>query len=162
MASIDPIGMPVELLTRDSVPDGTRDRRALQELERVFLKELLKEMRASIPESEGMFKKSHATRMFEDMMYDVFAGKMAESGQLGIADTIQAQIDAQEAAQGLDPSGSPDFLNVDRSGRQAGPMMPLEGSDRQQVPEEHSFMPIGPESATIGLKLKELPGLVDE
>lgn len=98
MDALAPVGMPMELLTQSNLSDEARDRKALVELERVFLKELLKEMRATIPESEGMFKKSTGTKMFEDMMYDVFAGQMAESGQLGIADAIQEQIDLQEQA----------------------------------------------------------------
>lgn len=72
-----------------------RSERALKELEGLFLKELLKEMRKSVPD-KGIFKKSHATEMYEEMLDEVFSQAMAGSGQFGIAKQIAAQLQLRE------------------------------------------------------------------
>ena len=72
-----------------------RSEQAFKELEGLFLKELLKEMRKSIPD-EGIFEKSHATKMYEEMLDEVFSQAMAESGQFGIAKQIAAQLQLRE------------------------------------------------------------------
>ena len=63
--------------------EGARDKKAFQEMEELFISTLFKEMRKSIP-SGGMFEKSHATKMFEEMMDEAFAKQAAASGQFAI------------------------------------------------------------------------------
>lgn len=72
-----------------------RSEQAFKDLEGLFLKELLKEMRKSVPD-EGIFKKSHATEMYEEMLDDVYIKAMADSGQFGIAKQIAAQLQLRE------------------------------------------------------------------
>ncbi len=79
-----------------------RSERAFKELEGLFLKELLKEMRKSVPD-EGIFKKSHATEMYEEMLDEVFSQAMAGSGQFGIAKQIAAQVLLREEGAGAEP-----------------------------------------------------------
>lgn len=73
---------------------ATRETQALQEFEQLFLYQMLKEMRNTVPEGgllgDGM-KKGH----FEEMMDDFLAGEMAASGQLGIAREMAAQLHAK-------------------------------------------------------------------
>ena len=79
-----------------------RSEQAFKDLEGLFLKELLKEMRKSIPD-EGIFKKSHATEMYEEMLDDVFSKAMADSGQFGIAKQIAAQVELREEGAAVQP-----------------------------------------------------------
>ncbi len=72
-----------------------RSEKAFKDLEGLFLNELLKEMRKSIPD-EGIFKKSHATKMYEEMLDEVYSQAMADSGQFGIAKQIAAQFRLRE------------------------------------------------------------------
>ncbi len=79
-----------------------RSEQAFKDLEGLFLKELLKEMRKSIPD-EGIFKKSHSTEMYEEMLDDVYSKAMADSGQFGIAKQVAAQIQLREESGKLQP-----------------------------------------------------------
>ena len=72
-----------------------RSEEAFKDLEALFINELLKEMRKTIP-NEGMFKKSHATEMYEAMLDEVFSKAMADSEQFGIAKQIAAQVQLRE------------------------------------------------------------------
>ena len=95
MLSIQPITeAPLKL---DQLTPGTEahSKRAFVEMEQMFIHQLLKEMRKSVPQST-LFGESRGRAFFEDMMDQVFAEKMAESGQLGIAKEMEAQYRAQQ------------------------------------------------------------------
>ncbi len=79
-----------------------RSEQAFKELEGLFLKELLKEMRKSTPD-EGIFKRSHATKMYEEMLDEVFSQAMADSRQFGIAKQIAAQVQLREEGARMKP-----------------------------------------------------------
>jgi len=68
-----------------------REKQALQEFERLFLYTLLKEMRKSVPE-DGLLDSGSSTRVYWDMLDDAMAGEMARSGQLGVANAMEAQL----------------------------------------------------------------------
>lgn len=72
-----------------------RSEKAFKDLEGLFMNELMKEMRKSIPD-EGIFKKSNATKMYEEMLDEVYSQAMADSGQFGIAKQIAAQFQLRE------------------------------------------------------------------
>ncbi len=76
-----------------------RSEKAFKDLEGLFFNELMKEMHKSIPD-DGIFKKSHATKMYEEMLNEVFAQAMADSGQFGIAKQIAAQVKLREEGAG--------------------------------------------------------------
>lgn len=61
------------------------------EFEAIFIKQMLNVMRQSV-EKSGMIDGGMAEEIFEDMLYDEYAKKMAESRQLGIADLIYRQL----------------------------------------------------------------------
>ncbi len=77
-----------------------RSDRAYKAFEAMFLQELLKEMRKTVPD-EGMFPKSPARKQYEEMLDGVMAQKMADSGQLGIAKHLQAEAKRQEESMAL-------------------------------------------------------------
>jgi flagellar protein FlgJ len=61
------------------------------EFEAIFIKQMLNAMRKSVDKS-GLIDGGMAEEIFEDMLYDEYAKKMAESRQLGIADIIYEQL----------------------------------------------------------------------
>jgi flagellar protein FlgJ len=77
-----------------------RSDRAYKAFEGMFLQELLKEMRKTVPDGD-LFPKSDAMKQYEDMLDGVLAQSMADSGQLGIAKQLQAEARRREAAETL-------------------------------------------------------------
>jgi Rod binding domain-containing protein len=83
---------------------GAREKTALRELEHYFLKTLLTEMRAT--ETKGaLFGDTPGSRFYQDLLNDKLAGLMAESGQVGVARQIEAQMRIAEAAKKTPPAG---------------------------------------------------------
>jgi len=70
-----------------------REKAALEEFEQVFLREMMKSMRKTVPDG-GLFPQSQQKSFFDEMLDDHLAHEMAKSGQLGVAKQIQAQLDA--------------------------------------------------------------------
>lgn len=68
-------------------------KKATQELESVFINMMMKTMRSSIPESEGIFKKSEAEKMFADMLDEEYAKNLSDAGGIGIGDMIFDQFE---------------------------------------------------------------------
>ncbi len=77
--------------------DALRD--ATDQLEAVFINMMMKTMRSSIPESEGIFKKSDSEKMFEEMLDDEYSTQMAKSGGIGISDMIFEQFEKSMASE---------------------------------------------------------------
>lgn len=77
-----------------------RSDRAYKSFEAMFLQEMLKEMRKTIPD-DGFFQKSPAMRQYEEMMDGVMAQSMADSSQLGIAKQLAAEAKRQEEGMAL-------------------------------------------------------------
>ena len=80
---------------------------AFKDLEALFVNELLKEMRKSIPD-DGLFEKNHARDVYESMLDTVFSEAIAKSGQFGIAKQLAEEIrvqDIQKAVQSSDTVG---------------------------------------------------------
>ncbi len=88
-------------------PDALgRVRQQATELEGVFLNTLMKEMFASL-ETEGDFGGGFAEETWRGMQAEQFAGVMAESGGIGLADSLMSDLLAlQESAQ-LSPTLPP-------------------------------------------------------
>lgn len=74
-----------------------RETEALKQFEQVFLFEMLKEMRKTVPDS-ALFESGGQKAYFEEMMDDFLAGEMASSGQLGVATQMAQQLHAREKA----------------------------------------------------------------
>ncbi|MCH4889322.1 peptidase [Acidaminobacter sp. JC074] len=73
--------------------DTSELRKAANEFEAVFLNMMMKTMRNSIPESEGIFKKSEAEKTFEGMLDEEMTKQMAQAGGIGIGDMIYEQFE---------------------------------------------------------------------
>ena len=61
------------------------------EFEAILIKQMLDAMRKSVPKS-GLLDGGMAEDFFEDMLYDEYAKKMAQTAQFGLADLIVKQL----------------------------------------------------------------------
>lgn len=92
--SIDP-RMVISPITQQPGDRKERDleslRESSREFETLFVMEMMKSMRKAIPDG-GLFEKSQATELFEEMM-DMETAKTATSGRgLGIAEAMYRQM----------------------------------------------------------------------
>jgi flagellar protein FlgJ len=90
---------PVSASLRTADPaefSGAKRRVALEELEHFFAYTLLREMRKSVPEG-GLFPKTPAGSLHEEMLDDALSGAMAKNGQLGVARMVDEQLRIAES-----------------------------------------------------------------
>ena len=85
---------------------NAKSERAFQELEQLFIKQLLTELRKTVPEN-SMFGSSPERRHFEDMFDDAIATEMSKSGQFGIASQMAEQLRIRELKQEVAPKLEP-------------------------------------------------------
>ncbi len=69
-------------------------KRTCQEFEAIFAEQMLKTMWKTVP-SEGLFPKSQAQRIWEDMYLEEMAKEISMGKGLGIADALFRQLSAQ-------------------------------------------------------------------
>lgn len=72
--------------------DTEQLKEACSELESVFINMMMKSMRSTVTEDEGIFSKSEAEKMFEGMLDEEFSSKMSKAGGIGIGDMIFDQM----------------------------------------------------------------------
>jgi len=142
-----------------------RETKALKEFEQLFLFQMLKEMRRTVPEG-GLFETSGVRKAyFDEMLDDYLAGQMAESGQLGIAREMQEQIDARNAPApsanpGISKDGATPGISLNHAGpsgipyrrTDAGIAIPAKDSLPLPIPVHRAGIPISP-SGSIGVPL---------
>jgi Rod binding domain-containing protein len=100
MLYVNPLSESSTLRMHAAGPEAAKDARqkqALQELERFFAYTLLKEMRRTTG-NNGLFDDSSAQKMHMELLDDALAKGIAESGQLGIASMIEAQLRQDDGA----------------------------------------------------------------
>lgn len=69
--------------------------KASQEFEALFVKQMLDTMRKTINKT-GLLDGGYAEDIFEDMLFDKYALKIAENGNLGLSDTLYRQLEAYD------------------------------------------------------------------
>ncbi len=99
MLYVNPLESGINLAT-GSVPESTAQRaRAFEELERLLVFSLLKEMRKTTEIRDGSSDSNEQTT-FKEMLDDALSGAMAKSGQFGVARAMEQQFAArQQSAQ---------------------------------------------------------------
>ncbi len=65
--------------------------KACVDFESLFVKQMLSAMRETVPK-DGLLDGGMGRDIFEDMLYDEYAKKMAQTASFGLADTIYLQI----------------------------------------------------------------------
>ena len=83
--------------------DSARLRQAASDLEGVFLSQLYKAMRETVPEGEGIFESSTAEGVFSSMLDEVMGAATADRLQGGLADALYNQLSRR--ISGLDTPG---------------------------------------------------------
>jgi len=61
------------------------------DFEAIFIKQMLDVMRKTV-QKEGLLNGGLSEDIFEDMLYDEYAKKMAQTAQFGLAETMYLQI----------------------------------------------------------------------
>jgi peptidoglycan hydrolase FlgJ len=69
--------------------------KACQDFEAVFIKQMLNVMKKTIHKT-GLLDGGFAEEVFEDMLYDEYAQKMAENAHFGLNDSIYRQLSQQK------------------------------------------------------------------
>lgn len=62
-----------------------------KEFESIFIKQMLNSMKSTVKKT-GLVKESMGEKLFDDMLYDEYAKKMANTSQFGIADMMYKQL----------------------------------------------------------------------
>ncbi|MBN2536095.1 MAG: rod-binding protein [Spirochaetales bacterium] len=65
--------------------------KACQDFEAIFIKQMLNVMKKTINKS-GLIDGGFAEEVFEDMLYDEYAKKMAENAGFGLSDSLYRQL----------------------------------------------------------------------
>ena len=91
---IAPIAQSPATLASVQSLEQIKEKKAFVEMEQLFLKMLLQEMRKTVPDG-GIFDTGLSGEFFESMLDDVLSMKMAESGQMQIAAAMEAQYGAR-------------------------------------------------------------------
>jgi flagellar protein FlgJ len=65
------------------------------DFEALFIKQMLNVMRKTV-EKQGLLDGGMSEDIFEDMLYDEYAKKMAQTAQFGLAETMYLQVNHQK------------------------------------------------------------------
>lgn len=65
---------------------------AAKEVETYFINYLFKQMRQTVNKSGGLFEKSYAEGIFEEMLDEQYAKLATEAGGIGLADSMYEQM----------------------------------------------------------------------
>jgi Rod binding domain-containing protein len=84
-------GSPAAKSVKGNIDKSSKLYKVSQEFEAIFIKQMLNVMRKSVSKT-GLMDGGMAEEIFEDMLYDEYAQKMAETGSFGIADMIYRQL----------------------------------------------------------------------
>ncbi len=110
MLYVNPLESPALMRLDAEARKTVREKQAVQEFERFFLYQFLREMRKTIP-PDPLLGRSSQQDFVEDMMDDFMAGKMADSGQFGMAKQMLQQLHSSAARTApikeTGPSGPP-------------------------------------------------------
>ena len=68
--------------------------KACEDFESIFIKQMLNVMRKSVQKS-GLLESGMSQEIFEDMLYDEYAKKMAQTAQFGLASMIYDQVSSK-------------------------------------------------------------------
>jgi flagellar protein FlgJ len=76
-------------------------KKVCQQFEAIFIRSLIKKMRATVPDS-GLTEKSTGRELFEEMMDSEIANQAARKGDFGIAEILYRQLAGQTEKENSD------------------------------------------------------------
>ena len=80
---------------RPTVDKSSQLYKACLDFEAIFIKQMLNVMRKTV-QKDGLLDGGLSEDIFEDMLYDEYAKKMAQTAQFGLAETMYLQINHQK------------------------------------------------------------------
>ncbi len=86
-----PDGITAQVVRRSDIDRQSKLYKAAQDFEAIFVKQMLNSMRKTVDKS-GLVEGGMAEEIFEDMLYDEYAGKMTRVAGFGLADQIYLQL----------------------------------------------------------------------
>jgi flagellar protein FlgJ len=69
--------------------------KACLDFESIFIKQMLDVMRKTVNKQDDLMGNGMGQGVFEDMLYDEYAKKMAQTAQFGLAETIYRQVESK-------------------------------------------------------------------
>ncbi len=81
--------------TRPVIDRNSELYKASQDFEALFIKQMLDVMRKTIHKEDDMLNGGLGQDVYEDMLYDQYAKKMASTAQFGLADMIYRQLSSK-------------------------------------------------------------------
>lgn len=81
--------------SRPAVDKSSELYKVCLDFEALFIKQMLNVMRKTV-EKNGLLDGGMSEDIFEDMLYDEYAKKMAQTAQFGLAETMYLQINHQK------------------------------------------------------------------
>ncbi len=81
--------------SRNPVDKNSELYKACQDFESLFIKQMLDVMRKTVSK-DGLLDGGMAEDLYQDMLYDEYAKKMAETGQFGLAQMIYNQVSSSK------------------------------------------------------------------
>ena len=75
---------------------GSELYKACQDFEALFIKQMLDAMRKTVNKADDMLNGGMSQDIFEGMLYDEYAKKMAETAQFGLSDMIYRQVSSKQ------------------------------------------------------------------
>ncbi len=143
----------LESLAKSGKPEAIRA--AAKEFESLFLHQLFKSMRSTIPK-EGMMDAGMGGEMFTDMLDQEYAKNAAQKGGIGLADMISEQFGAGEAADGAGQHEPrrPHGVNVAQQSLTAARGLRTYGAQAPTLPTNGLALPIagGHVSSEYGMR----------
>lgn len=100
MLYVNPLDSPFAARANGILNSSARGVTAFREMEHFFAYMLLQEMQKTVPKG-GLFDDGLQSDFQRDLFNDIVSGKIAESGQLGIAKQIQEQLRIQDMQKRL-------------------------------------------------------------
>jgi flagellar protein FlgJ len=81
--------------TRPVIDRNSELFKASQDFEALFIKQMLDVMRKTIHKEDDLLNGGLGQDVYEDMLYDQYAKKMASTAQFGLADMIYRQLSSK-------------------------------------------------------------------
>ena len=80
---------------RPAIDKNSELYKACQDFEALFIKQMLDVMRKTVHKGDDLLNAGMGQDIFEGMLYDEYAKKMAETAQFGLSDMIYRQISSK-------------------------------------------------------------------
>ena len=130
------------LTEKSNKPNETQVREVADMYEKYFIREMMKQMRATVHQEDGFIKHNNAEKIFSDQLDDQYADQWGKAGGIGLSGIIYDQIiDKYGAAMGLKkaverPQGP---MKIDQKANFTGVTSGPSDSSKPQAPVTFKF-----------------------